>query len=114
MELTSHSTWVAGGAIVISLMGSLLAFNTAQTTVANNQAVLALELKKAQEDLINYIDRETFVINDRITRFESDVEKHNDDVESRLRKVSEDNSSAVARAERNETIIKLLAEGKLP
>lgn len=110
----NYSTWVAGGAVILSLLGSLLAFNTAQTTMANNQTALALELKKVHKEMITYIDKEMYVVNDRITRFESDVHKKDEDFETRLRASAQNNHKAVVRAEKNETLLKLVTEGKLP
>ena len=64
--------------------------------------------------MITYIDKEVYVVNDRITRFEADQYKKDEDFELRLRASTQSNHKAVVRAEKNETLLELVTEGKLP
>lgn len=110
----NYSTWVAGGAVTLSLLGSLLAFNTAQTTMANNQAVLAKELQSVHKEVILYIDKEIGVVDSRITRHEAVVRERETDVEERLRTLDGELDRVIVRAEKNETLLILVIEGKIP
>ena len=114
VKSNNYGTWIAGGAIVLSLLGSLVSFNTAQTTLTNKVEALTAEIKKSHKDAITYVDKEIFIVDDRISRLEATIEKKNEDVENRLRETTENLHNTDVRAEKNETLLELLTDGRLP
>ena len=111
---SNYSTWIAGSAVTITLIGALLSWNSSQTTLANNQAVLAQEIKETRTELVSYVAKEIYIVDDRITRFEATVETKNKDVEHRLRQMSDEQHKTNVRAEKNETLLKLVVDAKIP
>jgi len=111
---TNYGLWVATGALLLSILGSVVSYNSDQTTISNGVEVNASDIKETRKELELYIEKEVYILNDRITRLESDIANSRADIEARLREKDDQLHSTNIRAEKNETLLELVVDGKIP